>query len=409
MSSGTVLESRPDADHSAALRRQTEAHQPVSNCPLMDGNGVTLLDSGSAAVAAIFDAIAAARDHIHMEYYEFEDVHAAGTTLCELLRRKLAEGVSVAITYDGVGSDSTPDSLFDGLQAAGATVLEFRALNPLKRHFALRFNERDHRKILVVDGRVAVLGGVNLSRVYENPRSAGAPADPKRAFWYDASVRLEGPIVAEVQKLFLHTWKRFGGAPLSPRELFPPLAEAGHEQIRAAGSAPAEHRQLYYESLHAAVTAATSHVLLATGYFVPTRQELGMLRDAAGRGVAVDLILPGYTDVRGAMHAARALYGHLLRAGIRIHELRGGMLHAKVATIDGVWVAIGSSNFDRRSYAYNNEIDAIVLGTSLAARVEAMLRGWITEAETITLQGWRGRSLHEHIGEFSARLWERYM
>jgi cardiolipin synthase len=245
--------------------------------------------------------------------------------------------------------------------------------------------------------------------VYENPRAAGAPDDPQRAFWYDAAVRLEGPIVAEVQKLFLHTWQRYGGDPLSPRALFPSLADSGRAHVRADGSAPAERRQLYFESLRAAVGAARSHILLATGYFVPTRQEWKMLCSAARRGVGVDLILPGYTDIRGAMHAGRALYGHLLRAGVRIHELRGGVLHAKVATIDGVWVAIGSSNLDRRSYVYNNEVDAIILGADTAQRFEAMLRGWIGEAETVTLPGWRQRSLHERLGEFSARLWERYM
>ena len=150
-------------------------------------------------------------------------------------------------------------------------------------------------------------------------------------------------------------------------------------------------------------------MLLATGYFVPTHAEWQLLADAADRGVQVDLLLAGYSDVPSCTHAARALYGRLLKRGVRIHEVKDGMLHAKVATIDGAWVAIGSSNLDRRSFAYNNESDAVILGRATAARVEAMLRNWIGRAEPVTLESWRHRSLHEHAGELLARLWERYM
>jgi cardiolipin synthase A/B len=381
----------------------------VSDCPLIEGNAVRLLPSGDCAMAAIFAELAAARDHIHMEYYTFEDVHAAGTTLGELLLRKLEEGVRVAIIYDAVGSDSTPDAFLEGLGKAGATVLEFRSTNPLRPHFGLRVNDRDHRKLTVVDGRIAFLGGVNISRVYETPRSVGAVPDPDQSFWYDCAVRIEGPAVGEVQKLFHHTWQKHGGAALPATADFPDLPVRGEETIRVDGSAPREKRQLYYESLHAAIEAARDRILLTTGYFVPTHEEWKLIAAAAERGVSVDLILAGHSDVPGAMHAARALYGRLMRRGVRIHELRDGMLHAKAAVIDGVWVAIGSSNLDRRSYVYNNEIDAIVLGHATAASVEKMLRGWIGEAETITLEGWESRSLHERLGELSARVWKRYM
>ena len=123
--------------------------------------------------------------------------------------------MQVALSYDGAGSQDSDDALFERLRQAGAMALEFCPLNPLRRRFnPLKLNDRDHRKILVVDGRVAFLGGVNMSRVYENPRSAGAPPDANKAFWYDAAVRIEGPPVAEVQKLFLHNWQRQGGDPL---------------------------------------------------------------------------------------------------------------------------------------------------------------------------------------------------
>jgi cardiolipin synthase len=136
---------------------------------------------------------------------------------------------------------------------------------------------------------------------------------------------------------------------------------------------------------------------------VPTRRQWRLLVEAVERGVTVDLLLAGYSDVASCIRAARVLYGPLLQRGVRIHELKDGMLHAKVMTIDGVWTAIGSSNLDRRSFIYNNEVDAIVLGRATAAAVETMLRAWIAQAEPITLEGWRSRSWHEHVEELLAR------
>jgi cardiolipin synthase len=397
-------------DQDEALQRHAAAHLPVSECPLVDGAGVALLPGGGETLDAVFGAIEAARQYLLMEYYTFEDVHWRGRSLVGLIVEKLGRGVRMALSYDGAGSQDTDDGLFDRLLQAGARVLEFRPLSPLRRRFnPLTLNERDHRKLLVADGRVAFVGGINMSRVYENPRSAGAAADTANAFWHDAAVRIEGPPVAEVQKLFLHSWGRYGGDRLPWGNDPPTPAEAGNEVVRTDGSAPRERRQLYFESLKAAVAAARSRILLATGYFVPPHRQWRLLAEAAERGVAVDLILPGHSDLPSCVRAARALYGRLLRRGVRIHEMRDGVLHAKVATIDGVWTAIGSSNLDRRSFVYNNEVDAIVLGRATAGSVEAMLHDWMACAEPITLAGWESRSLHEKAGERLARVWSRYM
>ena len=408
------------------LEHQVRLHDPVSDCPLTGGNHVTLLPSGAEAVRAVMRAIADARDHIHMEYYTLDDVQLDGMSLFGLLEERARAGVEVAVIWDAVGSGKTPDRLFERLQQAGARVLKYHSINPLRKRFNLHLNDRDHRKLTVVDGRIGFLGGTNMSRVYETPESVGRGPDPDHAFWIDNAVRIDGPAVTEIQKLFFHTWHGQGGeqAPLrgesgrgaradaagaAPAAGGETLAVEGNETLRVDGSAPAERRPLYNHSLRVALRGARHRVVLATGYFVPTTQEWRLLAATARRGVQVDLLLPGYSDVQPAVHAARALYGRLLAAGVRIHEVRRGMLHAKVGTIDGVWTAIGSSNLDRRSVYYNNEIDAIVLGRTTADAVEAMLRAEIARAVPIRMRDWTGRSIREHIAEHAARIWKQLM
>ena len=399
----------PDDD----LAHHARLHDPVSDCPLLEGNRITLLPSGAQAIRAILDAIEAAQDHVHLEYYTVEDVTMEGRSLFGLLAAKAAAGVEVALIWDAIGSGDTPDEQFDRLKASGVRVLEYHSVNPLRQYFNVSVNDRDHRKLTVVDGVVGILGGVNLSRVYETPEAVGRGRDPDDAFWVDNAVRIEGPAVAEIQKLFFHTWRGQGGddAPMrgGPEHAPPRPAVQGEQTLRIDGSAPGEHRPLYNTSIRAAIGGARRHILLATGYFVPTTQEWRLLAAAARRGVAVDLMLPGYSDVPSAVHAARDLYGPLLRAGVRVHEVHRGMLHAKVATMDGVWTAIGSSNFDQRSLYFNNEIDAIVLGHDTAAAVEAMLRAEIDRSVHVSLRGWRTRPLGERAAEMATRLWKRLM
>lgn len=392
-----------------ALQLHAALHEKVSDCPLVAGNEIGLLPGGHAAVRAIFDAIARTRSSLLLEYFTIEDVDLDGLSLFDLLCRKAVQGVGVWILYDAAGSRRVPPAALTRLSSAGISLLEFRPFNPLRGHFSWRLNDRDHRKLLVSDGREAFIGGVNLSHVYLNPPGRGLPPNPDDAFWYDAAIRVTGPSVAEVEKLFWHSWRRHGGAKAAALAGGAASRSPGGETVRIDGSAPRERRQLYFDSLCVAVGTARDRIILATGYFVPTVKELAMLSDAARRGVEVLLLLPGYSDVPSCLHAGRAVYGQLLEDGVQIHELRDGMLHAKVSTIDGVWTAIGSSNLDRRSFQLNNEIDAIILGRKTAADVETLLRGWMARAELVTFAGWKSRSLRERCLEGAARLWERYL
>ncbi len=392
-----------------ALERHLRLHRPVSDCALTCGR-VTLLPSGADAIRAILDAIEAASDHVHLEYYTLDDITLDGRSLFDLLEAKARAGIEVAVIWDAVGSGDTPDAQFDRLRAAGVRVLEYHSVNPLRRYFNISVNDRDHRKLTVVDGAVGILGGVNLSKVYETPESVGRGPDPQHAYWIDCAVRIEGEAVDEIQRLFFHTWRGQGGDAAPMRGAVGRGIPGRHgedgELLRIDGSAPREKRPLFNAAISAAIAGAERHIVLATGYFTPTAAEQGLLADAGRRGVAVDLLLAGYSDVPAAVHAARATYGRLLRAGVRIHEVHRGMLHAKVATIDGVWSAVGSSNFDRRSVNFNNEIDAIVLGRGTASSVEAMLRAQIDRAVHVGLRDWQCRSLRERVAERAVRLWQ---
>jgi cardiolipin synthase len=399
------------AQREDALQRQSVLQQALSDAPMVSGNSVHLLRDGGEALPAMLQAIRAARDHVNLEFFIFQDVAWRGMQLSALLLDCLRRGVRVNIIYDAFGSSDTPAALFDTLRSAGGQVVEFNPLNPLAARAGWSPNDRDHRKILVVDGRIGFTGGINLDKVYENPPADGIPADgdAKHAHWRDSSVRIEGPAVAELQKVFFGTWKDQKGPPVRPAKYFPHLAPRGEQTVRIIGSSPGEQHPLYFLSLMTAVLSARQRVWLSTGYFVPPHEEREQFYKVARRGIDLRLVLPSHSDVQSAVYAARAAYGDLLRAGAHIYEVQTAVLHSKLATVDGVWSVVGSSNLDRRSVVFNNEVDAIILGRDTAAQVEATLRQDMAESHAITLSAWEDRSLGERFDELRARVWQYWM
>lgn len=380
--------------------------EAMASAPVLPGNSAAILYGGRRVFGALFQAIESARDHVNLEFYIFQDVAnpgGAGLSLFELLREKLGQGVAVTVIYDSLGSADTPRAALDSLRAAGANLLSFNPANPFEARGAWRPNARNHRKIAVVDGRVAGVGGVNLDSVYENPCGPGAAADPAdgtdEACWADIGVRLEGPAVAALQRLFFETWAKQGGGPLPARDWFPPPGRPGRTGVRVFGSAPGEGKQYFYVARLAAIMGAKRTVRLCTGYFVPTRREVEELARAARRGVDVWLLLPSVTDTAVATAAQRASYGPLLEAGVRIVEVKDSVLHAKIAVVDGDWSAVGSSNLDPRSVAWNNEVDAVLLGPEAAASLESAMGRVASRAAPVTLEAWRRRGAGQRLRE----------
>jgi cardiolipin synthase len=396
---------------SDVLQKHLAYEQAVNaGSPLVLGNKLTLLQNGPATYQAMFAAIREAKDHINLETYIFDD-DEAGRQFSDLLLERQAAGVQVNVIYDSVGGLMTPNSFFDRLRDGGIQVLEFNPVNPLagnKKSWLL--NNRDHRRQLVIDGRIAFTGGINISDTYSSAPS-GKRAGKKRdkapdptAGWRDTHIRIEGPVVAEFQKLFMDTWARQKGEPLAAKNYFPDLKARGDEIVRAIGSTPDDPDSLIYLTLMSAISHAEREVHLTIAYFAPDPQLLKALTDAAQRGVEVKLVLPSHSDSWPIFHLGRSHYTHLLRGGVKIYQRRGPVMHAKTACIDGVWSTIGSTNLDWRSFLHNDEINAVVLGRGFAAQMEAMFAQDLTESDAITLDKWRHRSWILRLKEQMARI-----
>ena len=407
------LATDPAAD--ALLERHLAIEQAVAGTPLTSGNATRLLRDGDGTFAAVFEAIAEARHHINLEYYTLEDVAFSGRTLSELLLEKRKAGVAVNIIYDSYGSIDTPNAFFEKLKSAGVNLLSFHPVNPLEAVAeGYSPNDRNHRKIMIVDGRVAIVGGVNLATYYQSKTpGSGSGAEPEETGqapkkgdpedWRDLSVRIEGPAVAQLQGLFLGHWRSEGGSPLDRTGFYPEQKTAGDQIIRIIGSSPQQDFSRYYVTLISAIRSAEQRIWLTTAYFVPTFEEKHALIAAAERGVDVRLMLPAVSDASQAVAVAHSHYGDLLEAGVRIFEIEHVILHSKAVTIDGVWSAIGSSNFDHRSVLFNDEVEAIVLGRKTARELEKVFEEDKAGAKEITLEEWKKRPITDRVTDFFQR------
>ena len=402
------LRSRGEA--TSIFDRHLALEEAIVGSPLTVGNKVALLQDGPATFKLMFAAIRNAKDHINMETYIIED-DEVGNRFSDALIRKQAQGVQVNFIYDSVGSINTPAAFFKRLTDSGIKVLEFNPVNPLTAKKGWDVNLRDHRKLLIVDGRTAFLGGINISSVYSGgsfsqrskQRPEGGPP------WRDTHMQVEGPVVGEFQKMFLATWEKQKGETLAPRKYFPQLGNRGKEVVRAIGSSPDEPYSLIYATLISAIGSAETTVLLTNAYFVPDPQLLAALKDAVQRGVDVRIILPSNTDSWLVFHAGRSYYAELLGAGVKIYERHDALLHSKTALIDGVWSTIGSTNLDWRSFLHNEEVNAVILGQEFGAQMQSMFETDLASSSPITLEQWEQRSIGDRLKETLARIWEYWL
>ena len=399
------------APETGIFEKHLALEEAIAGSPLVISNKVTLFQDGQTTYDAMFKAIAAARDHINMETYIIDD-DETGRQFADALIARQRLGVQVNLIYDSVGSLSTPRAFFDKLKDAGVKVVEFNPVNPLQAKKGWELNQRDHRKLLIVDGQSVFVGGINISGVYSSGSAAkrrASQGDAAHVPWRDTHMLIEGPVVAEFQKMFQETWRKQKGEPLTDKKYFPQPSVKGKEVIRAIGSSADEGTTQYYSTLISAINSAESSIYLTNAYFVPDEQFLDALKAAVARGADVKIILPGRTDSGLVFHAGRSFYTDLLRNGVKIYERREKLLHAKTALIDGVWSSVGSTNLDWRSFLHNDEINAIVLGTDFGLQMKAMFDKDLAASEQITLEAWQDRAFMLRIKEGAARVWAYWL
>lgn len=352
------------------------------------GNRLALLENGQAFFPALLAALAGARRDIRLETYIFE-LDGTGTAVAEALIQAALRGVRVHLMMDGVGSRAFTPEMRDRFRAAGVHYLFYRPeLSPyrLRRHRLRRM----HRKLAVVDGETAFIGGINI--VDDRTRQEGADVR------YDYAVRLEGALVAEVSRAMDHLWWLVRWSRLGRR---PPRAPLSQPMPRPAGSQQAEfltrdnlrHRHVIEEAYLDAIASARDEVLIANAYFLPGRRFRKALVEAARRGVKVVLLLQGRTDHRLYKWASRALYGHFLARGVEIHEYTASEMHAKVAVIDRAWATVGSSNIDPFSLMLAREANLVSTDPEFCSHLHASLgRAMVTGATAIPAAAWERRS-----------------
>jgi cardiolipin synthase len=368
----------------------------------VDGNELRLLRNGSAAYPEMLAAIAAAEHQISLEMYWFGS-DGIGRKFAAALSAAAQRGVEVSIIYDAVGSVGASDDMFVGLELAGARVIEFNPIAPWKRRFRLsKLTRRDHRKILIVDGRTGFTGGINIADFW-------LPVEESGGGWRDDMVRIDGPAVAGLCDCFALSWARLRGPPLSrhgfARDLSGAVSErrpAGGQLVRVLG----QHflrtqRQISRAYLHY-LRRAERRIFIANSYFVPDRRILRALTQAARRGVDVRIIVPGQSDVDIVRHASRAVWGRLLRAGVRIFEWDESVLHAKSAVVDGTWSTTGTFNFDYLSLRLNLEVNISVLDRGFASTLEASFLEDFEQCREVSRVDFRFRPLGQRLLEFIA-------
>ncbi len=409
----------PDA---GLLERHAAIEQALSGNPLSLGNRVTLLEDGAETYSAMLAAIAAARHHIHLETYIFE-ADDTGKQFAQALVARAKAGVKVRVIYDAVGSIRTPREFFKAMADGGVELLEFNPVSAegLTKGGLEALNQRDHRKITIVDGRIAFLGGINISDVYgtssagtrarRETRERGEPVAVADRPWRDMQTRIEGPGVAEVQRAFLKQWsRRRNEAPITDKSYYPAIPAMGPHILRVMEGSPADEGiNDVYAAFVSAIDSAEKEVRIMNPYFVPHEELRRALRDAAQRGVEVTLILPGHSDSWLAYYAGRSYYGELLHAGVKIYERKNRILHAKSATVDGVWSTVGSTNLDWRSLLYNDEINVVVLGGDFTGQLNGVFANDRSNSEEITREAWDRRPLDARAKEAAAKAWARLL
>jgi cardiolipin synthase len=379
-----------------------ELIERLTEAPLYRDNDVELLLDGPQTHGAMLEAIASAEHHVHLESYIFAD-DEVGTEFAEALAAKARMGVAVRIIYDSIGSRTAAEDFWAELQDAGVRVREFNPPDPVQDRTPFDIDTRDHRKLLIVDGRVAFTGGINIDRNYVRPSDVVGGTSASSG-WRDTHIRIRGPAVAAFQDLFVDLWE-IVDSPLEEPPYAPPAAgfDEGDTLVRVlAGVGGNDEVSQIWVAYQAAAKVARARIWITQSYFAPDEVFTEAILEAAARGVDVRILVAGFSDSQLLLNASRAYYSDLLDAGVKVFESQEQIMHAKTMVVDGYWSTVGSSNLDYLSFLHNHEANAVILGSAFAAQLEDVFLADQENAVQIVAERWRERSLWQRAKELGS-------
>ena len=371
----------------------------MTGMPLVPGNQVALFNNGDQFFPAMLDAIESAEHSITMEQYIFWE-GKVGRRFAEAFAEKARSGVQVKLLLDAVGSSTLGEPIVKILEAGGCQLAWFR---PIHWYTMIRANRRDHRKSLMVDGKIAFTGGAGIADHWLGD-AQGARS------WRDLMVRVEGPAAIGQQSGFAQNWLQCTGEILTGEDYFPLPRNAGTIDVQTIVSSPLEGMGASGTMHLIAVQCARRHLCIANPYFIPDPRLIEMLGQAVRRGVAVKLMVAGrHNDTWWARQNSVRLYGRLLEAGVEIFEFLPTMLHQKTVLVDDAWGSVGTANFDNRSFALNDETSVCFRDRGLVSQLHEIFLADLERCKKITLARWKKRGLWQRAGEQFASLMEDQM
>ncbi len=384
----------------AVVPEIAEQHQPLINLaqnmgalPILAGNSVEMLTDTDEVIDRLIDDVESAEHHVHLLFYIVRD-DRTGRLVAEALARAQQRGVRCRVLYDAVGSRRTIGKLAHYLHEHG---VECRPMLPVGvwRRLLSRMDLRNHRKLAVIDGRIAYAGSQNL---------VDADYGHKSLAWYDLTLRVVGPSALHVQVVYLSDRRLAVGEGLNEAHLLPAPQVAGEQAVHVVPSGPSSPNEDLQHLVVDAIHRARRRLVITTPYFVPSEPAMLALKSAVMRGAQVDVVVPKRGDHPLVAAASRAYYGELLDAGVRVHRFCDGLLHAKTMTVDDAFALVGSANFDIRSFNLNFELNLLLYGQQVTAELRFAQQSYIDRSEQVDPSAWRDRPYARRLPEDIAKL-----